>query len=554
MLAKDGALSFDVNAQTKRPINAAIQFSTQDIKTARLSFKLTKDGVPLPLSAVVGKLVLSMADGSRFIRAITLVNKPEGLAEYVLSADEIRHYGNVKAELILYYTNGQALSIHKFGFNIEQSLIDQNIVPVAEYYIDDFEALREKINDLYDDVVATVAEIEAKFEDLDNVETKAGAQEKVDLHAGNTDIHVTAQKKTEWDAKETTVGSQAKVTAHANDSVKHVTNEERSTWNSKETTSGAQKKADLALDTALEYVEGFQHRKITSDTGMPLISIKDTSGSVLEAIVDGGMGMGSFYAIGGSRQLPNSRSFRGIYHITDTVEGKGAYGWVYATDFLNNVFTNYLNNSVWSGWSRVSGSSLLSESSIRSFLAVGTDILTLPSGFYQSIGTNVTNLPSTNDGSLFNIDVIDSGTGRKTFHVVRSTDNLHWVGTSHTDGVFRGWKRLLTDADTTSTWNTITLYSGVTKHFAGNPLKYSIRQNMLHIRGSFEDIPVNDSVIASLAQKPTATTVFTASTIGSYGVARMTFMNDGSLKFDGLNANDNAKVTRIEINASIPLW
>ncbi|KLK98103.1 hypothetical protein XJ18_17935 [Bacillus pumilus] len=275
MLAKDGALSFDVNAQTKRPINAAIQFSTQDINTARLSFKLTKDGVPLPLSAVVGKLVLAMADGSRFVRAITLVNKPEGLAEYVLAADEIRHYGAVKAELVLYYTNGQALSIHRFGFSIEQSLIDQDIVPVAEYYIDDFETLRGQINDLYDDVVATVAEIEAKFEDLDNVETKAGAQEKVDLHAGNTDIHVTAQKKTEWDAKETTAGAQAKVTAHANDSVKHVTNEERSTWNSKETTSGSQQKVDLHEAKSDIHVSssdrlkwnGAQLAKLTSDDG-----------------------------------------------------------------------------------------------------------------------------------------------------------------------------------------------------------------------------------------------------------------------------------------------
>ncbi|PRO41414.1 BppU family phage baseplate upper protein [Bacillus sp. LLTC93] len=278
MLAKDGALSFDVNAQTKRPINAAIQFSTQDINTARLSFKLTKDGVPLPLSAVVGKLVLSMADGSRFIRAITLVDKPEGLAEYVLAADEIRHYGVVKAELLLYYTNGQALSIHKFGFNIEQSLIDQNIVPVAEYYIDDFETLREQINDLYDDVVATVAEIEAKFEDLDNVETKEGAQEKVDAHASNADVHVTSQKKAEWDAKETPTGAQAKVTTHANDTVKHVTNEERSTWNSKETTSGAQEKVNAhEAKTSIHVTEveknkwnSAQLAKLTSDNGRVL--------------------------------------------------------------------------------------------------------------------------------------------------------------------------------------------------------------------------------------------------------------------------------------------
>lgn len=353
MLAKDGALSFDVNAQTKRPINAAIQFSTQDIKTARLSFKLTKDGVPLPLSAVVGKLVLAMADGSRFVRAITLVNKPEGLAEYVLAADEIRHYGAVKAELILYYTNGQALSIHKFGFNIEQSLIDQDIVPVAEYYIDDFETLRGQINDLYDDVVATVAEIEEKFEDLDNVETKAGAQVKVDAHANNADVHVTPQKKAEWDAKETTTGAQAKVNTHANDAIKHVTNEERSVWNSKETTSGAQLKSDAALQAAKDFVANFQQRKITDDAGAPLLSVSDATLSVLESIVNNGLGQGTFYANSRVRDMPTNRSVRGFFHMTEAAAGKGTFGWVFASDYLNNVYTNFLNNSVWTGWRRL---------------------------------------------------------------------------------------------------------------------------------------------------------------------------------------------------------
>jgi len=522
MLAKDGALSFDVNAQTKRPINAAIQFSTQDIKTARLSFKLTKDGVPLPLSAVVGKLVLSMADGSRFIRAITLVNKPEGLAEYVLSADEIRHYGNVKAELILYYTNGQALSIHKFGFSIEQSLIDQNIVPVAEYYIDDFETLRGQINDLYDDVVATVAEIEAKFEDLDNVETKVGAQEKVDAHANNSDVHVTAKKKAEWDAKETT--------------------------------AGAQQKADAALQKAKDYVAGFQQKKITADTGMPLISIRDTSISILESVIDGGLGQGTFYAIAGSRDMPNHRSCRGFYHMTDTTNGKASFGWIYATDFANNIYTNYLNNNVWSGWARLSNPTMLSETGQSQLLPNGTDILTLPSGYYYAVGTNVLNMPSKNDSSWFNIYVIDNSNNRKTFHVIRSADNLHWWGTVHTDGSFRGWKRMMTDDELSSTWNQVTLVTGVTKHFAGNPLLFSIRQNTLHLRGSFEGIPANDAVIARFAQKPSGITVFGGTTVGSYGAARLSFAEDGSLKFDGLNANDNTKVTRIEINESIPLW
>ncbi|MEH7697553.1 phage baseplate upper protein [Bacillus pumilus] len=394
MIAKDGALSFDVNSQTKRYVNADIQFSTQDVKTARLTFKLTKDGVPLPLSAVVGKLVLSMSGGSRFIRTITLVNKPEGLAEYVLSADEIRHYGAVKAELILYYTNGQALSIHKFGFSIEQSLIDQDIVPVAEYYIDDFETLRGQINDLYDDVVATVAEIEAKFEDLDNVETKVGAQEKVDAHAGNKDVHVSAQKKTEWDAKETTAGSQAKVTAHANDAIKHVTNEERSEWNSKETTSGAQQKVDLhESKTSLHVSEsdrtkwnGSQSIKITADNGNTLVNVSNGE-DVLEKITSVGVRFGTFYAAGGAINSPVSISNRGQFHFTSLdSEGKGTFGWAMTFDYRNNLYTNYRDGNLgWQGWRKVFSSADANVSWSSPTLSNGWKQYVSPDGFPHTL-------------------------------------------------------------------------------------------------------------------------------------------------------------------------
>ncbi|AUS18766.1 DUF2479 domain-containing protein [Bacillus velezensis] len=182
-----------MTSRTKTNIKTAIQFSTQDIDTARLIFSLTKDGVPLPLSAVTGKLVMFMADGSRFIRSVDITDKVEGVAQYVLSAEEIRHSGDVQAELYLYYANKQALSIHKFSFTIDKALIDTDIVPLAEYYVDDFEALRQQINDLYGEVVETVEELRKKFEDLENIETKEGAQAKADAAEKNaksyTDTH-----------------------------------------------------------------------------------------------------------------------------------------------------------------------------------------------------------------------------------------------------------------------------------------------------------------------------------------------------------------------------
>ncbi|WP_226570351.1 BppU family phage baseplate upper protein, partial [Bacillus stratosphericus] len=221
---------------------------------------------------------------------ITIIDRVEGQAEYILSDQEIKHYGNVQAELNLYYANDQSLSVHQFSFNISKSLIDQDIVPITEYYVDEFEALREIINQLYDESIQTIDDLRDKFEELENIETTAGAQQKV----------------------------------------------------------------DVALQTMQDNVANFQQRKITADDGAPLISMKDTSVSILDVIINKGLGQGTFYAIAGSKDLPNHRSFRGFYHMTNTTNGKASFGWVYATDYVNNIYTNYLNNNEWSGWARLS--------------------------------------------------------------------------------------------------------------------------------------------------------------------------------------------------------
>ncbi|MED1821397.1 phage baseplate upper protein, partial [Bacillus subtilis] len=181
MIYKDAAISANVGtSSSSRTTN--IHFSTQDIGTAKLTFKVFKDGVPLPLSAVTGKLVLVMAEGSKFIKNITIVDKLNGIAEYVLTSEEIKHYGKVQASLNLYYDNKQSLGVTQFTFQIDKDLIDSDIVPIAEYYIEDFETLRQSVE-------AIVADLQEKFKDLDNVETKAGAQEKADAVQANLDTH-----------------------------------------------------------------------------------------------------------------------------------------------------------------------------------------------------------------------------------------------------------------------------------------------------------------------------------------------------------------------------
>ncbi|MBM7029103.1 phage baseplate upper protein [Bacillus velezensis] len=253
---KTGAVAFDINANRTNGRTTSIQFMTQDTGSAKLSFSFTKDGVPLPLSAVDAKIVLLYADGSFYKKSLILTDKVNGKAEYVLSDAELKHYGTVKAEIKLYYANGQALATSFFTFSIDKTLEDQNIVPTAEYYIDDFETLKDGINHIVQEISQTVEELRKKFADLEAIETKEGAQQKADAaeqnaksytndHAKDNVKHITAAERKEWNAKETPSGAQDKVNAHANDAVIHVSAADRKAWDSKETEDGAQDKVNI---------------------------------------------------------------------------------------------------------------------------------------------------------------------------------------------------------------------------------------------------------------------------------------------------------------------
>ncbi|MFZ7734491.1 phage baseplate upper protein [Bacillus velezensis] len=238
---KTGGIAFDINANRTNGRTTNIQFMTQDTGSAKLSFSFTKDGTPLPLSAVDAKIVLLYADGSFYKKSLTIADKMNGQAEYVLSDEELKHYGTVKAEIKLYYTNGQALATSFFTFSIAKTLEDQNIIPTADYYIDDFETLRDGINHIVEEISQTVEELQKKFADLESIETKDGAQQKADAaeknatdytdgHANDQEKHVSAADRKAWDAKETPSGAQDKVNLHANNTDIHVTAEDQAYW------------------------------------------------------------------------------------------------------------------------------------------------------------------------------------------------------------------------------------------------------------------------------------------------------------------------------------
>ncbi|AVI47071.1 phage baseplate upper protein [Bacillus sp. FSL K6-5915] len=245
MIYKNTAVHFDVNAQVKRSVSANIQFSTQDIGTAKLSFNLTKDGVPLPISkATHAKLFMKFTDGSQVYVNTEVEDALKGAIFYVLTPEQVKHYGTVQAELYVNYDNGQKMSVHKFSFVIDRALVDQGIAPIAEYYIEDFETLKAVIQEMADDAEQLLAKLEKKFETLNNIETKDGAQQKADAaqknaedytdqHAAKTDNpHKVTKSQVGLDKVDNVKqATKAEFDTHNRDDIRHITADERTKWN-----------------------------------------------------------------------------------------------------------------------------------------------------------------------------------------------------------------------------------------------------------------------------------------------------------------------------------
>ncbi|PRS04371.1 phage baseplate upper protein [Bacillus halotolerans] len=588
MIYKNTNITASVDANADVVKRTSITFSTQDAGTAKLNFNLFKDGVPLPLSAVKGTLVLLMADGSRFQRDIRIIDKINGKAEYVLSNDEIKHYGDVRAELVLYYDNKQSLAVIKFNFAISKSLIDTDIVPTAEYYIETFEDLKE-------DIETIVADLEEKFKDLNNVETKEGAQQKADAVQANLDTH-TSNKSNPHNVTKSQVGlgsvdnvQQAAKTdfdLHVSDSTKHISTDERSKWNAS------------------------QLFKITADNGTQRYNL--TSGSFYEVLKD--VGSVSFYGTSGITDNPSSTSLRGLQLVGQpgigngvAIDVSGNAWWFYynsnqtaitwiplesstgaqskvnahanrtdnphavtkaqiGLDKVENVqqatkqeFDGHNYNAVrhisqierdkWNGGQLAK---LTKDDGKRTLLATGADVLSLSSGFYYANGTSVKNSPVENDSSWFNFDVVDGDSGRKTILAWRSYDNFMWHATVHTDSVFKGWKRIITSVDFESlTWQNVTLKNGAAT--GDRPFQYVKWGNLLLLRGH---ITATREVVCGTIPSDKLSANGAAIMVpvsGTTGYSKLFVNASGDMKLTGIHSNNDSAVTGYYMDAVVAL-
>ncbi|PAC82318.1 hypothetical protein CHI05_07325 [Bacillus sp. 7788] len=207
--------------------------------------------------------------------------------------------------------------------------------------------------------------------------------------------------------------------------------------------------------------------KITADDGKYLISVPADK-NIYDAIKD--KGTCTFIASPGVEDspAPSNAYLRGIQTV-----GQNNIGTGFAVDTSGNAYYFYYNSShisiTWTQlptadekdkWNSGQLYQLTQDSGTRKFIADGTDLLTLSPGFYYGINNRLLNNPDPSDTGWFNYDVSESGSGRKMIIAVASFNNRMWFGTVHTNGDFKGWRRIITDVDAKLNWKFPTIGNG----------------------------------------------------------------------------------------------
>ncbi|MGJ8731224.1 BppU family phage baseplate upper protein [Listeria aquatica] len=167
----------DVSVYGVQPINLKATFSTQDENTALLRFVVKKDGTLLPLSEPA-KAVIYLVGNQLKVQKDMEVDRENSTVSYLLTAEEVKHYGKVDGEVYIHYNNEgeQSLSVHKFTFNIDRALIDQDLDVIENVYISDLEDIKSEYLDRFENLKT---ELEGKVAKLqtDTAELQKEAQE-----------------------------------------------------------------------------------------------------------------------------------------------------------------------------------------------------------------------------------------------------------------------------------------------------------------------------------------------------------------------------------------
>lgn len=179
-----------IEARSQAEIRTGVTFWSHDRGTAKLIFKLIKDGVPQSIpegTAVPIRLIFkskTAQDGfGKHDYLATVEDRINGIVSIVLEDNILGYIGEVKGSIYLDLPGNRSLdTAGRFNFSIQRSPIDDSTPELEDYYFNGFSKTIDKIEEM-------ISQAENRIDGkVDKVESKLGVLEgKVDQSQGTLD-------------------------------------------------------------------------------------------------------------------------------------------------------------------------------------------------------------------------------------------------------------------------------------------------------------------------------------------------------------------------------
>ncbi|WP_429952186.1 BppU family phage baseplate upper protein [Enterococcus sp. DIV0213j] len=189
MIYKTNESIIVIQAEAINPIQTGVVFWSHDRGTAKLRFKLQKDGVnqnlpegtTVPIRLVFKSSTTQGGYGKHDYLA-TIEDRLNGIVSIVLEDNILGYQGRVDGSIYINFPNDQSLdTAGRFSFAIKRSPIDDSTPELEDYYFNGFSQTIDKVEQMIadakteidDKVAASSTEIDGKLKDTNDKITKA---------------------------------------------------------------------------------------------------------------------------------------------------------------------------------------------------------------------------------------------------------------------------------------------------------------------------------------------------------------------------------------------
>lgn len=202
-----------IQAEQSDPIRTNVVFFSHDKSTAKMLFRLEKDGAPQPLSSgteVLIHLTLMGEEAKTHIYYANIDDPAAGLVSIILKDDTLQHQGRVEGSIYIKPPNDQHLDTSgRFLFNIERSPIDDISEDASQFYYEGFTLIYDKIAEVRK-IVSTMtteaqADVDQKIRDLEAQINRFLQDAQSKFTSLDSDIAAVRQTVTQLENRLTTV-------------------------------------------------------------------------------------------------------------------------------------------------------------------------------------------------------------------------------------------------------------------------------------------------------------------------------------------------------------